>query len=283
MACVTPFLPASFPSLTDSLQYLWVTSHSITLITTVCYVLRVSNLFTDAVPSQLLYRVSEVACVLTYTIVTYRRYSLFISFLLKQEQNQVARRSVHLSEILKTENFHLLAFSLLWCSTNQNLFKLLPFTIYSVLNLSSFILNDLIPEYQISEALRPLMDYLENPLLILAAHIDGLVFGILIQECIEANSYYALVLYSLIWGLRVESSEASRCSLYTVLTIIDYFVYQDYSPEWLKNNWERIMRNITTLIPLTTFQKDDMASFINLMDQFIPQSGEGSYQKSASL
>ncbi|ODV96288.1 hypothetical protein PACTADRAFT_80329 [Pachysolen tannophilus NRRL Y-2460] len=255
------------PILADSLQYIWVFSHSVTLISTLFYL----GCIVDAKkkgnnPNSFWYKAADLGAVFTYSVVLYRRYSLILQMSFsnnkegmeeKQGNEEVANNSttltkIPLSEILKSENAHLLMFSLLWLSTPVNLLKILPFSLYSLLNLSHYLSIEILPDSQFSDAIIPLINYLETPMLVAASHLDILNFLVLGKECFKFKNGYSLALYTLTWCLRLETSEATRYSFHNIIAAIDYLVENStFLPKSIKNCWlTNLRKSITTLIPL---------------------------------
>ncbi|KAH3676416.1 hypothetical protein WICMUC_002047 [Wickerhamomyces mucosus] len=168
------------------------------------------------------YKVSTLGSALTYLIVLYRANFEDKVVEFNEHKNEVIVKSklMTMSEFVKNENAQLLGYVLLWNFTPRSLIKLVPFLIYSMLNLTSFLTSEVIPDYPFSLALIPLLNYLEVPLLIIASHFDIFSFFILFKECIDIQNAYPFIIFLLIWLLRYESSEACRSSFVKIWSFI---------------------------------------------------------------
>ncbi|ODQ78894.1 hypothetical protein BABINDRAFT_162560 [Babjeviella inositovora NRRL Y-12698] len=251
--------PISFSHLIFSLQHVWLISHAITLLSVFGYVFVSLDSATHSSTLRSWYLTADLATIITYSVVIYRRHlvttvrnlgSLSVATPGSTYPPVYRHTRIPLSEVLRSENAHLLAFGLLWLATPQNIIKLLPFACYSFLNLGHFLINECFSYSLLSAAIAPLLAYLEAPLLLGAAHTDIFIILILLKETVQNRSAFALFFYAFIWGLRLESSDASRSSLYSVLWAIDLFFNRRDVPVNVRESWVHVKTGITTLIPL---------------------------------
>ncbi|GMF01433.1 unnamed protein product [Ambrosiozyma monospora] len=146
-----------------------------------------------------------------------------------------------------SENTHLLVYAFLWLSTPPSILKIFPFTAYSFLNLSNFFTREYIPQHPFSKAARPLLYYIEDPLLILSAHFDVAIIAQLLYEAKQSRSIFVLGFYVFIWELRVEHSDASRIARNKIFSILDSILINDHLPGRITNCWIYIKRKAELL------------------------------------
>ncbi|KAH3684736.1 hypothetical protein WICPIJ_004267 [Wickerhamomyces pijperi] len=202
------------------LQNLWVLSHLLTILGILFYLYgRMSN---NNELEYYSYKVGTMGSVLTYLIVLYRANfeEQIVEFNENKNEVTVKTKIMTMSEFVRNENAQLLGFVILWNFTPMSIIKLAPFFIYSGLNLTSFFTLEIIPDYSFSTALLPLLSYLEVPLLITASHFDLISFGVVLRESIEESNAYPFVIFSFIWLLRYESSEACRSSFNLIFSFV---------------------------------------------------------------
>ncbi|KAG7193924.1 uncharacterized protein KQ657_005123 [Scheffersomyces spartinae] len=221
------------PPTSQLLQYCWLLSHACTIVGCLAY----GYWYTDT--SLLWYSFTTSSVVTTYFLVTYRHISLtlgkrlqaisqsskayaagMISDLNKNDKTVVSKvEPVPLSVVLKSENTHLLGNALLIATTNTNGLKLVPMAMYSFMNLVTFYLNNACP---VDDSIVPLVNYGEDGLLIVAAAFDNALPLVYLSECFGngfTNGIHALVLYCIIYGLRLDNSESTRMAFKTLLKL----------------------------------------------------------------
>ncbi|CDK25149.1 unnamed protein product [Kuraishia capsulata CBS 1993] len=192
--------------------------------------------------------------ILTYSLVLVRFYLLGV---LADEETLSEYfggvkdgKSVLLSEILKSENFHLLLCAILWQFTKPSLTKILPYGVYSFLNITSYLTVDAFPGNQLSVALLPLKTYSEPLLLLGAAWAELLIFGSLARESWEGESVFYFYFYLFLWGLRTDSSEATRTAFHNVVDMFDWLLLNRLCPPAIRQSWLSFKRPLYALIPL---------------------------------
>lgn len=215
----------------DELQLLWFATHALTIISFIVYsfiYMGARETFLSRIPW---YRVSNYSCIITYSVVIYKRY------LCKQKIENNINESVLISYVLKTENVQLIICASLWCFTKESVFKLFPFFTYSFLNIACFFVFEIYPEAPFSVALAPLICYIREPLLVSSGIVDIINIGILAFEAFHSKSVYSLFLYTFVWGLKIENSEASRIALYKFLNLFEILFINTYIPSQIQNKW----------------------------------------------
>jgi hypothetical protein len=241
------FEDLNFPNLTlveellkfqINLQKLWVLSHTLTLLGTLLYVF--AFLTSRERLQKNSYEVSILSSLFTYLIVLYQgSFEEEVQFDDNQVKVIVKRNIFSLSDSVKNENAQLLGYILLWNVTQRSTLKLVPFFIYSSLNITNYFLLDLFSETAFSHAISPFLNYCEIPLLKIASFIDLLVFGVVGKETNISQNRYPLVIYTLIWLLRFENSEASRTSICMIVRFFDNLVYEkEIFPESVNEPWK---------------------------------------------
>lgn len=246
-----------FPEVTLTLKYIWGISHCITIIGTVGYFLTIFN-FNKANSSEpiylkptIWYYSADIGAILTYSIV------IFISI----NNSMPELVPFTLSKFLKFENSHLLSFAILWLFTPITIFKILPFTLYSLLNLSNYLAVEIFPESSMAELMNSLIEILETPLLLMAAHLDLLLFPIILVQSTKQQNLYPYVIYTIIWCLRIESSEVSKTSLYCLIHTIDNWIENSrYVDRFSYEKWVVFKTFMDRQLPLKLNPQDEMAN-----------------------
>lgn len=236
----------AFTLFQDKYQLLWFLSHINTLLGFFMYSAWVFNPekhFLSVIPW---YKLTNYSCILTYTIVIYKRYLCEETF----EQNEAGGR-ILISYILKTENVQLIISAFLWTVTNESFFKLVPFATYSILNISCFLVFEAYPQSPFSVSLAPFISYIKNPCLVFSAFIDIFIIGLLLDESYHNNSYYVFFLYTFIWGLKLDNSEASRIAVYKIIKVIDLGFNHTLVPDKITHYWVCFKQRIFRLLSIS--------------------------------
>lgn len=233
--------------LQDKYQLVWLISHIITILGFLIYFICIFNpekQYLSIFPS---YKLTNYSCILTYIIVIYKRYLCDEIIEQKTTDNKTL-----ISYILKTENVQIIIFAFLWIVTKASIFKLIPFVIYSFLNVSCFLVFEAFPETQFSLSLAPFINYIKNPLLIFSALIDIFVIGLLLYEAFQNNSYYAFFLYVFIWCLRMDNSDASRIAIFNIIQLIDKLLKNKLVPFRVRHAWLCFKMKVLRLLSFST-------------------------------
>lgn len=215
------------------------------------------------IPNYFLYKMCLLGSMLTYSLVVYRRIFPSVSDESKNTEDLRSQEgisaeldssqkqsSMTLPELLRSENGLLLCLGALYFFTNENVLKLLPFGVYSLLNLCYFFCTEVFCDYSFAAAFMPLVVYMETPLLVFAAHMDMLLFWVLLKESKIKSHLYAVALHLFIFVLRLETSEASRRALYGWIHYIDLFFSLDGIPVLCRLYWNNVLAIINHLVVL---------------------------------
>ncbi|KAH3667124.1 hypothetical protein OGAPHI_002773 [Ogataea philodendri] len=254
-----------FPN--DSLQYIWILSHFVTFLGAVMHFFRFITPESWIFVQIPWYNLSLTGSIVTYSLVVYRRHILDPDLLVSSptdsiKAHQMDYQTVPLTEILKSENTHLLVYSCLWLTTPTNMLKILPFAAYSLLNLTNYCIIEAFPKHPLSLAITPLVSYIEYPLLLFAAHVDLAVIGLLCKEAKNLGSLYVLIFYIFVWGLRVESSDASRLAVANLLKFLDKVFNEDVLPGSVYNLWVLARNKFTLILSITDYDSIAVAGHV---------------------
>ncbi|GMM36707.1 hypothetical protein DASC09_040320 [Saccharomycopsis crataegensis] len=236
---------ASLPMLDLLLKRSWVATHVQTIVSTLVYfitILKVPPL------AMVFYYVGVLGIISTYTISIYRMHFLSNSFVTS---------AIPITEAIKSENFHLLLMALLWLITPPQLFKLLPFAIFSTLNLAIYANRNLwAPKNPFVLATAPLIEYAQHPMMMTVAYIELVLFLVVFIQGALRGSFYAYIMYFFIWCLRVERSPYSRAVIYQFLNLITLALSQPNIPPHVFHNWILIYKRIAEIIPLASSHRN---------------------------
>lgn len=236
----------------DKYQMLWFITHITTLMGFFMYSMWVFNPekhYLSLFPS---YKLTNYSCVITYLIVIYKRYLCEDHI----EQNEMGDK-ILISYILKTENVQLIISAFLWTFTRESFFKLVPFAIYSILNISCFLVFEAYPQAPFSEALAPLINFIKLPSLVFSAYVDIFIILLLLKEAYQNSSYYVFFLYTFIWGLKIDNSDASRIALFKIINIIDKGFNYKHVPKIVTFYWTVYKAEIFKLLSVTANEYED--------------------------
>lgn len=261
-----------------SIQTIWAASHFFTIFGTQYYFAGVVNglMFDKTVK---FYYGAISGSISTYLIVIYKTHTdKSIAGLtdekgekeeLEDEEEETREETATtfvFSNLLKDENTHLLIFTILWLFTPISILKLVPFYLYSVLNISSYFTELLFPNTALSEALLPLINYFEFPLLVIASYFEILNFILLSKECYLMNNYYPLVIFIVTWVLRFEVSKACYQSVYSIYETLDFVLENFYLFHMLGLIWNSLSDSINSMTEYLTRQFHNQAQQYNSLD-----------------
>lgn len=169
----------------------WAAMHSLTLF---CFFMDVAlTAFgqNTLIASWPWYKLANTSIIATYIMVIYNNHSNW-------------------GITLNSEDFFLMIHATIWVFSPQIIIKLLPFAIYSSLNIAHFLMLDLYPKDQLTIAALPLLNYLEPTLMLATAFLDIILIFVLVIESFIQNSYWGLAFYTYTWALKALSSEHSK-------------------------------------------------------------------------
>lgn len=181
-------------------KLLWLAGHVLTLgfgiFYTIFYIQRKAQ--HNLIPL-LSYKLALVGVWLSYTVSIQSQYNL--------------KSLPHYTTLLSTENFQYLLLSIVWFFNRSSFFKILPFIIVSILQLSSTFNLKAILKFE--QKLSAVVLYNEL-FLFLLLFVDTLLF--------RGTSGYGLVVYCMFMWLRVLQNENTRFFLYDNLVKLDKYV-----------------------------------------------------------
>lgn len=196
----------AMPPIGSMLQSAWIATHFLTLLGGLGYIWFRMKLDSAYDYSALqCYNLMAISITSVYLLVTYRHI-----FLLLSTNKQSKIEEIPFSIIMKSENTQLLIMSLLVLVSPCNVWKILSSCIYSFLNLSTYIMLDVFPETSLTEAVLPLLTYLEDSLLVSGAIIDFFAVFVYLYEFLTTNTSYYVIIYFMILCTRLENSESCR-------------------------------------------------------------------------
>lgn len=191
----------------SKLKPLWLAGHLMTLgfgfLFLMYYVQRRSR--TSWIPL-LSYKLVLVGVWLSYTISIKSQYNI--------------KSLPHYSALIATENFQYLLLSIFWFFNRNSFYKILPFLIISLLQLSShFKLNGILKH--------------EKKLLSVFLYDELFLFLVLIVDTLlmRGTSGFGLIAYSLFMWLRILQSENTRFFLYANLIKLDTLFLKIKNPK----------------------------------------------------
>lgn len=199
------------------IQLVWLISHQALLSSTLVLTY---DLIVKGTWNANLYIESVLTCVLTYSIVTVRHFL----FILSSDKPQIDVRPeqnshIPLAPIIKSENTYLLAISIINYNSIPSVFKLLPFCVYSFLNLYMTLLDDFFPDSLFSKTLLPYIGIVEDQSLSLASSIEAVVifkyFGDLVLHHDKS-----LLAYLFIMLLRLDCSNHVRQTVHQFCALV---------------------------------------------------------------
>jgi len=234
------------------LQNFWALSHILTLVGTSLYLFAIIS--KNEPLWKFCYKLSILGSIVTYAVVLYRSNFSIEQEIVELDETKtlmelvVETHRIPISDLLKNENAQLLGYALLWLVTPESFIKLLPFFIYSLINITTYLTTQIIPESALAAAVTPLLNYLEIPMLIGASHLDLVVFIVMLKQACISGSGYALFIYGFIWILRFESSEACRSSLNLCVKTCDELFSSEKSQ--YSHIWDRVRFILNIMVPL---------------------------------
>lgn len=261
------------------LRYSWLSAHLITMTGSIYYFYSVIlNNHTDIL---LGYKASVVGSCITYSLVTLNHLMILIEGHNKpiskkkvgsassKSQASINLKETRFSNLLNTENTHLLAISFLTLTSPMNGLKLITFLIYSIMNLSTFVISDLFESNPVMSSLMPLLEYLVCPLLKFSNNVSFLLIFVYAKEMMFEQNYSSFLTYTLVYCLKLDSSQHCRDSLHSMLLFFDYFLISIHAPVTVLKIWHQFRIVMFNLIPTSenpyvnaTVKQDRVASLI---------------------
>lgn len=236
----------------DGVHNLWATAHVLTVIASLVHCLTgfcfrhthvgwywvVGAISVAVYAATSIYNVSVVVDSSRKTKTTKKTVALLASVpTVSQPQNRP------LSTLLLLEDTQLLASAVLVGVTPRSLLKIGPFVMRSLVYLLELLYVD--PERLYGPAVNPLLDFLQEPLLRAVAVAD---FAAMVPFALEANPY-ALVLYLLVLGFSLESSDTARATLHRLTEAGSQLLESIRAPGVVQQAWAALQQALLDLYP----------------------------------
>jgi hypothetical protein len=157
-------------------------------------------------------------------------FGVWISYALSIQSSYNLKSLPHYSTLLATENFQFFLLSIVWVFNRNSIFKLIPYLIISVLQLSLNFQLDQILKFE--QSLSATLMYTELVLFF------TLLFDTLLMR---GTSGYGLVIYVMFIWLRVLQRENTRFFLYAQFIRLDNFMSKIKNPK-IASVWQKIKR-----------------------------------------
>ncbi|ODV60696.1 uncharacterized protein ASCRUDRAFT_70577 [Ascoidea rubescens DSM 1968] len=236
------------------LKYFWITGHSLALMG---FLLYFATMLSRSPLPMIWYTFSFIGCIITYSTVIIRRYLLIVRK--NQSVNVYSNFSklISVNDLVRSENFLFLATSFLYLFSPMSFFKILPFGLFSLLNLMNYLVKEVFRDYSISRHLIPLLKFFEKPSRIICSHIDFFVLIpiIFLQSVFINHHFYQLVFFLQLWFIKLESIKSQRTVFYSLIYLVDTLIsiLQDkkvkINPVVL-TKYNRFKLNFEKLLPL---------------------------------
>lgn len=195
-------------------KYGWILGHVITVLCTLVYS---AYYFTykshQSRVAEISYRIGFVAVISSY----------FVSMV-----NQFGKIPPSYFTLLTTENFQYLLLAIVWLFNRSSFFKILPYFIISILQLSSLL--NLKPVLKLEQTFKEIIIYNELFLFVLLL-FDTLLF--------RGTSGYALVIFGLFYSLKIVFSDDTKGLIYSVIVKFDGVMLKQKNPK-VQSLWHDI-------------------------------------------
>ncbi len=202
----------------ETLRKAWGYGHLIILATSTVYLLSTLVFLTNLFIIKLIYRISIISIVLTYSLSIYKKYK------------NIASPSFYY--LVSTENFQYLLLSLIWLFTRQSSLKIFPYFVYSLLHVN----------YSKAKSLSIISKY-ENNLLQLISYVEILlIFKLLFNTLLlRGTAGYVLVIYLSFYRLRIDLSPQTRQTNHLIGQKIDILVNNSKTPVQVKKLYSNFL------------------------------------------
>lgn len=198
------FSEFSWPSNDKIIQISWLGSHFLTVLTTLSLTY---SLLAKGIWEAPKYNVAVISAILTYTIVMYRHLVLALSS---------KESPLPLASIARSENMYIFIIAVITYNSRANIVKLLPFCLYSILNIYLTVVEDMLEGSLFSKPLAVYMGPLEDAILTSASKLEVLLLFIHAYD-LALHRDKAFLPYLFVTVVRLESSVHLRTSVQTFL------------------------------------------------------------------
>lgn len=185
----------------NTVKSLWLLSHVCCLLGFLLYlVLRM----------QMFYRLSALGAASTFGLALFRHFRILVQ----------SHPRVPFAVLLNSENATLLTTALLHLSSTGSIFKLASFAIFAVINLATYVVEDLVVEPKLA-ALDFMGTRLERALLASACYADYVAYVIYFVEWMCGGTpFIHWVLFTYLGAKRLEHSQLARQTLHNFIGIV---------------------------------------------------------------
>lgn len=178
-------------SINNSISHIWFSAHLITVLGAFTYIFGYN-------PSNL-YTIMSLSCCITYLVI-------------------LIRHSNHPRAMFRSDNSQLFFAAMLALTSRRLMIKLVPFSVYSILNVCYTLAAEYFPHYSMAQVLLPVMNHLEPPLLTVASYVElalCLIYGL-------ENGFrpFPGLMYVTIMFNRMDTSETLRKSIITAMAAV---------------------------------------------------------------
>lgn len=189
----------------------WIVSHASTVVSVlvIFYELVMGRVIDDWI-----YKTAVISSILTYLLVISYQISMTSTDHWRSNDNEVP-----LLTIIKSENFYLLATSVIIYNSTPNVFKLLPLSLYSFLNIYISCLEDLFSDTLIARVLLVSVSTFEEMILGTTSMVECLLVSIYFYYFIIYHDY-SLLSYIFVLVLRLDTSSQLRGSVVQLLGLL---------------------------------------------------------------
>ncbi|KAI0967069.1 hypothetical protein F4678DRAFT_447305 [Xylaria arbuscula] len=235
-------------ALAQTLQFAWFSGHLVLILSIVRYTLSYITLNSYSRWARFTYRVSFLSAALTYGIVVYKTW--------RARQKVGARSPGGAIGILSDENVQYLVLALVWLLAPQYPLALLPYGIYSVFHVATYLRSNVIPTIQPNKAPagakpqgNPLSDaigsfvksYYDASMAIVAA-LEIALWGRIFLSAIlfQSRSWILLGLYTAFLRARFSQSTHVQNSFNSLELRVDSLVGAQGTPPAARSVWEGV-------------------------------------------
>lgn len=243
--------PASLPlgqrlaALAQTLQFAWFAGHVTLLLTTFRYSLSYITFNYYSKWAAFSYRVAFLSACVTYGIVVYKAYRARLR----------ANKQGGVLSLAADENVQYLIMALVWLFSRQIPLAVLPFAVYSVFHVATYVRSNLLPTIQpptaagpagskpqgsaASEAIgRFVKEYYDGSMTLVALLEIALWFRVLGSALLfQKGSWILLVVYTVFFRARVAQSSFVQEAIHQVTARIDAQLANQSTPPAARQGW----------------------------------------------
>ncbi|KAJ4364585.1 Transmembrane nucleoporin [Neocucurbitaria cava] len=248
---MAPPPPASLPlgqrlaALAQTLQFAWFTGHVALLLTTLRYSLSYITFNYNSKWAAFSYRVAFLSACVTYGIVVYKAY---------RARTRAGKQGGMLT-LAADENVQYLIMALVWLFSRQIPLAVLPFAVYSIFHVATYVRSNLLPTIQpppaattagskpqgsaASEAIgRFVKEYYDGSMTLVALLEIALWFRVVGSALLfQKGSWILLVVYTVFFRARFAQSSFVQEAIGQVTSRIDAQLANQSTPPAARQAW----------------------------------------------